>query len=314
MELNRRAAKLVDRLVEQSDGFRIHATQLPAGTMIVDCGINSPGGLEAGLQLARICLSGLAQVSLVSSNIAGWNGPCVQVHTDHPQMACMASQYAGWQITGDNYFAMGSGPMRASAGKESLFKDINYHETTNVAVGVLESRELPPEEVCAQISKECQLETSGLKLLVAPTGSFAGAVQVVARSVETALHKLHELDFDLSKIRSGWGTAPLPPVGTNDLVALGRTNDAVLYGGDVVLWIESEDDELASIGPRVPSDSSNDYGRPFLEIFEQYDRDFYKIDPGLFSPAQVTLINIKSGRIFQFGNIAANLLRRSFGS
>ena len=40
---------------------------------------------------------------------------------------------------------------------------------------------------------------------------------MVARSVETALHKLHELKFDLNQIVSAFGTAPLPPVATKDL-------------------------------------------------------------------------------------------------
>ena len=47
---------------------------------------------------------------------AAGRAPLVQVVTDHPVRACLASQYAGWAIKEGKYFAMGSGPMRAAAG------------------------------------------------------------------------------------------------------------------------------------------------------------------------------------------------------
>ena len=87
----------------------------------------------------------------------------------------------------------------------------------------------------AKIAAACQVEPSSVTLLVAPTASLAGGVQVVARSVETAMHKLAELKFDLARIVSAHGSAPLPPVAGDDLAAIGRTNDAILYGARVVL-------------------------------------------------------------------------------
>src|SRR5439155_26610230 len=120
--------------------------------------------------------------------------------------------------------------------------------------------------------------------------------EVVARSDETALHKLHELHFDLGQVSCAFGTAPLPPVGENELHAIGRTNDAILYGGRVVLWVNADDALLAEVGPKVPSSASSDYGEPFTAIFERYGHDFYKIDPMLFSPAQIAFQNLKTGR------------------
>src|SRR6202008_1102498 len=102
-----------------------------------------------------------------------------------------------------------------------------------------------------------------LTLLAAPAASLAGNLQVVARSLETALHKLHELHFDLGQVVCGLGTAPLPPVPNEELSAIGRTNDAILYGGRVVLWVQADDGQLAEIGPKVPSSASADYGAPF---------------------------------------------------
>ncbi len=312
--LNERAQRLADYMASTAAGLRIAVQQSPGGAKIIDCGVKVSGGLQAGLSLARVCLAGLAEVTVVPGDVAGPACPLIQVATDHPVAACMASQYAGWQINpdGQDFFAMGSGPMRAAHGKEALYDDIPGREKPPVAVGVLESHQLPGEPVLKYVASEVGLPVGKLTLLVAPSTSIAGAVQVVARSVETALHKLHELKFDLKHVVSGFGTAPLPPVATNGLRAIGRTNDAILYGGRVTLWVEADDDQLAEIGPKLPSSAQADYGAPFVEIFERYEGDFYKIDPLLFSPAEVYFCNLRSGRSHAFGRVKPEVLWRSF--
>jgi methenyltetrahydromethanopterin cyclohydrolase len=204
--------------------------------------------------------------------------------------------------------------MRAAAGKEPIFDKIGHREQAEVAVGVLETRKVPTPEVFARIAEACRVSPSNLKLLAAPTASLAGCVQVVARSVETALHKLSELDFDLSRIESAHGTAPLPPVAKNDLAAIGRTNDAILYGARVVLYVTGDDASLEELGPKVPSTSSRDHGEPFASIFARYDNDFYAVDPHLFSPAEVVFQNIETGRVHAFGRLEPEVLARSFSS
>jgi len=279
--------------------------------MVVDCGVKAVGGFEAGLLLARLCLADLAMVELEPGRDG--LGPMVQVHTDHPLLACMASQYAGWEVKGEKFFAMGSGPMRAAAAREPLFEDLRYRESASACVGILESGKLPTDEVCREVAAKCGIEPAHLTLLVAPTRSIAGTLQVVARSVETALHKLHELKFDLHRIVSGWGSAPFPPPAKDDLAAIGRTNDAILYGGHAVLYVRGDDESLQAIGAQAPSSASKDYGRPFAEIFAGYDHDFYKIDPQLFSPAMVTFINLDTGNSFRFGKFDDAVLAKSFG-
>jgi methenyltetrahydromethanopterin cyclohydrolase len=259
-------------------------------------------------------MANLAEVSLNPGNIPELPLPQVQVMSDHPVLACMASQYSGWQVSVGKYFAMGSGPMRAAYGKEELFDAIPGRERPTAAVGVLETRKLPGEEVIAHLAERLELPAAKLTLLAAPASSVAGTVQVVARSLETALHKLHELKFDLGQVVSGQGTAPLPPVAADEMAAIGRTNDAILYGGQVVLWVRAEDDQLAELGPKVPSSASPDHGAPFAEIFRRYDMDFYKIDPHLFSPAVICMQNLKTGRSHVFGRIEAGILWRSFFS
>ena len=100
----------------------------------------------------------------------------------------------------------------------------------------------------------------------------------------------------------------------DDLVGIGRTNDAVLYGGEVTLWVRDNDARLAEIGPRIPSSASADFGEPFAAVFERYSRDFYKIDPLLFSPAVISLVNLTTGRAHRFGQLRPDVLDRSFGA
>ncbi len=310
--LNERAAALCRHMLERLKELRL-ATRSIAGATIIDCGIEAPGGLEAGRLLAEVCLSGLGSVSFSPGGLDGV-GPQISVASDHPIAACLLSQYAGWQVQRGEFFAMGSGPMRTAAGKEPLIAELGERESARVAVGVLETRHFPSEDVCRYLAESCNVRPESLTLLVAPTASLAGTLQVVARSLETALHKLHELKFPLSAIVAGYGSAPLPPLAKNDLAALGRTNDAVLYGGDVTIWLQCSDDELRKIGPQVPSSASRDYGLPFIEIFNRAGRDFYKIDPLLFSPARITFINLATGSSFRYGKTAADVLTNSFST
>jgi methenyltetrahydromethanopterin cyclohydrolase len=311
VNLNSRAAALCKSLADDAQRLRIQLHRRDSGALVVDCGVKSAGGIEAGLLLARVCLADLGTVAI---HLPGDGTlPVVQVYTDQPVLACMASQYAGWEVKAEGYFAMGSGPMRAAAAREPLFDDIGYREKASACVGVLESGALPDESVCQDIAAKCGIEPSRLILLVAPTRSLAGALQVVARSVETAMHKLHELKFDLRRVESAWGEAPLPPPAKNDVAGIGRTNDAILYGAHAVLYVRGDDASLKDVGPQIPSSASRDYGRPFAEILAAYNHDFYHVDPRLFSPAMVTLMNLDSGNSFRFGQQNEEVLALSFG-
>ena len=311
--LNERAWRLAETIRLDLDELRGSAQTLDNGTVVLDFGIDVPGGLEAGLALARLCLADRGRVAITTGPLPRHNWPSIEVSTDAPVAACLASQYAGWQLSVEDYFGMGSGPMRAAAGREPLFADIGGTESPGVCVGVIESGTLPDEAVAAAISEKTGVAPDQTLLAVAPTASQAGTIQVVARSVETALHKLHELEFDVTRVASGFGSAPLPPVAADDLAGIGRTNDAILYGGTVTLWVTGDDDSLQDIGPRVPSSASSAHGRPFLEIFADAGHDFYAIDPHLFSPAVIRFINTDSGRVHDFGAVEPEILCESFG-
>jgi methenyltetrahydromethanopterin cyclohydrolase len=313
LSLNDRALELADRLAAEADTARVAVTMLPNGTRVIDCGAQAAGGFEAGRRFAEICMAGLGSVGYAPLVLQGRWLPALTVTTDRPAVACLAAQYAGWRLDRDGYFAMGSGPGRALIRAEELYDDLDWDEHASAAVLCLETREPPPAEVADFVAQRAGVPASALTLLMAPTASVAGGVQIAARVVETALHKLHELDFDVRRVVAGFGSCPLPPVAGEDMEAIGRTNDAVLYGGQVHLIVEgTDDDALRDLVQRLPSSASSDHGEPFGGVLKRADFDFYKIDPLLFSPAQIRLTSVASGRSFEAGAVDLEVLERSF--
>ena len=310
--MNERAWALADECIARAVELRIIARTLSGGARVIDAGIEAAGGFEAGRALARLCMGGLGHVEYTTLAIGGETWPGVQVWTDHPAESCMASQYAGWAITPEGYFAMGSGPLRAKARVETeLFEKLAYEEEASRGVLVLEGRTFPTNDMAAWVARKAGVAPTGITFAIAPTASLAGGVQIVARVLETGLHKMETLGFDVRRVVSAIGTAPLPPTAKNDMRAIGRTNDCVLYGGQARYTVRAEDDELEALAANIPSSSSPDYGTPFFEIFKRYNNDFYKIDPLLFSPAEVWLTSASSGRTFHAGRLNADVIRAS---
>ena len=310
--MNEAASEIADRMADHADQLRVRAHRLAGGARVIDAGVQVDGGLDAGLALAEICMGGLGRIAFAPVIVGGSHHPGVIVWTDHPAVSCMASQYAGWAISVGKFFAMGSGPLRSHARVErELFEKLGYEERADEGVLVLEGRALPTDEVAAWVAEKAHLQPAQLTFVVAPTASLAGGVQISARIVETGLHKMETLGFDVRRVVSATGTAPLPPVAKNDLRAIGRTNDCILYGGQARFTIRAGDDELSKLAEQVPASASRDYGTPFYEIFQRYEGDFYKIDPLLFSPAEVWLTSTETGRTFHAGRLNPEVLDAS---
>ncbi|WP_261364290.1 methenyltetrahydromethanopterin cyclohydrolase [Stieleria tagensis] len=287
-----------------------------AGATVIDFGLQTPGSLRSGRALAQACMGGLSELRLSACDAAIFSvANAVHIHTDAPVLSCLGCQYAGWPVSTEDYFAMGSGPMRLLRGKEEVLIDLQLVETeTDLACGVIEADALPPADAIEKIAHECDVETKQLTIGLAPSTSIAGSIQIVARSVETAMHKLHALRFDVTQVVSASGTAPLPPPAKpgQSIAGIGRTNDAMLYGAEVTLWVDCPDHSIESVLDQAPSSASPDHGRPFKEIFASYDHDFYKVDSTLFSPAVVRFHNLRSGRSFAAGRIEPEIMRESF--
>jgi methenyltetrahydromethanopterin cyclohydrolase len=313
LTVNRRALQLVHKMLAEPDKYGVNVSTTNQGVVIIDAGIEGKGGYLAGKAVTEICLGGYGKAEIDARPYGSMTLPSIQVYTDHPVVATLGSQYAGWRIKVGNYRAMGSGPARALALKpRELYAKIEYRDSSDCAVIVLEASQLPSEEVGEYIADACCVRSEGLYILVAPTTSIVGSIQVSGRIVETGLHKLVEMGFDPRKIRAGLGVAPIAPVHPMFTGAMGRTNDMILYGGVVYLEVEADDDEqLKKLVDAAPSSASKAYGRPFAEIFEAAGHDFYEIDPALFAPAVVMVNNIMTGSVFSAGRIDANLIAKS---
>jgi methenyltetrahydromethanopterin cyclohydrolase len=315
--LNDRAFGLVEALVADAAALRVKVSRGEAGEWLIDAGASHQGGIAAGLRLAAICLGGLGEVRLGTDPLLPRWPWTISVSTSNPVVACLGSQYAGWRLahgTGKGaFFALGSGPARALARKETLFEALGFGDEAKKGVLVLESGKPPPLVLVTEVAEACGLDASDLAILYAPTQSLAGGVQVVARVLEVALHKAHELHFPLSHIVDGLGAAPLPPPHPDFVVAMGRTNDAIIFGGRVQLFVTGPAGEARDLAEAMPASKSRDYGRPFGEIFQAAGGDFYAIDPMLFSPASVVVTAIDTGESFFAGGVDAALLDASFG-
>jgi methenyltetrahydromethanopterin cyclohydrolase len=312
LSMNERAAELVDALLADADALGIEVRSLDSGARLVDCGARARGGLQAGLGFAAACMGGLGRIDPVGVSVGERTWPGVAVSVDEPAAACLAAQYAGWKLEHGDFFAMASGPGRALARAEDLFHELDWKEQADRAVLCLETKQEPPREIVDKVAERCGVKPSAITFLIARTASICGSVQISARVVETALHKLHELGVDPARVRSGWGCCPIAPVAKDDPAAIGRTNDAVLYGGTVHLWIDGADEEVADLAGGLPSSASDAFGTPFGELLAAADWNFYDIDPLLFSPAAVTLTSTESGRAHHGGKLAPHVLERSF--
>lgn len=316
ISLNEIAAGIVERMVVEAEQLGLAVSRLSNGTQIVDAGVNVPGSLKAGGLFSEVCMGGLGEVHFRVLDLGGLGLPGVEVEVQQPVLACMAAQYAGWEVnvpgspTSEPYSAMGSGPARAVYRGDPVFEIVDYRDPADVVVLALESRHLPSETVADWVAEKCGISPDCLRVLVAPTATLVGSVQIAARVVETGLHKMHEVGFDIDTVFSGFGCCPLAPVAGDDLRAIGRTNDAVLYGGRAWYTVQTDDALIEEVIEVLPSLSSRDYGVPFAELFERYGGDFYQIDPLLFSPAEISITNATSGRTFRAGHINAAMVEK----
>ena len=316
LSVNALAAPLVRQLRAEADALDVRVRIDASGVCLVDAGIGCRGSIAAGLRVAEICMGGLGRVALRAGGLEGWP-TWVEVSSSQPVLACLGSQYAGWSLAatkeetgGKKFFSLGSGPARALAGKEKLFAELGYRDHADAGVLVLEVDRVPPQVVIDKLLRDCGLAPQALTLILTPTTSLAGTTQVVARVLEVALHKAHELGFALHDIVEGTAAAPLPAPSPDGVQAMGRTNDAILYGGRVHLSVRGSDAAARALAQQLPSRNSRDYGASFADIFSAAGFDFYKIDAALFAPAEVWVSNLDSGSTWHAGGLNMALLHR----
>jgi len=324
ISLNKSALNLVNKLCDESDKYLVNVEKSDSGATLIDAGIEAEGGFLAGEMVTEICLAGYGTANVIPIQYGNVILPSALIKTDYPALATLASQFAGWQVKGDGFSAIASGPARALALKpKDLYEKLQFKEESDSAVLVLETQKKPSEAIIQMVADKCRVSTKSLYLVMFSTTSLAGAIQVSGRIVETGLHKLERLGLDPLVVKHAWGYAPIVPIHPDSGEAMGRTNDAILYGGVTSYTVSYEDEEkLQSIVKQAPSSASamlqearrlaNKNPR-FLDIFKEAGFDFYKIDTNIFAPAIVSINNTKTGKTFTAGNIDADVIKGSLG-
>jgi methenyltetrahydromethanopterin cyclohydrolase len=318
VSVNLEAKKTVDQMIEKAEELSIAISKLENGSTVIDCGVNVSGSFKAGELYTKICLGGLAEVgiSIPGDLSESFAIPSVKIKTDFPSISTLGAQKAGWSVSVGDFFALGSGPARALALKPTeTYEKIGYKDDADIAILTLEADKLPGEDVADSIALDCGVSVENVYLLVAPTSSLVGSIQIAGRVVENGTYKMLEfLKFDVNKVKYAAGIAPIAPVDPDGLKAMGKTNDAVLFGGRTFYYIESvEGDDIKSLAEKLPSSSSDGYGKPFYDVFKEAEFDFYKIDKGMFAPAEVVINDLRTGEMFRSGAVNVELLKKSFG-
>ena len=313
LSVSKLAKKLVKKLIDNSKKLNVLVKKGPLNCTIIDAGIKIKGSEQAGKLIAEICMGGLGIINLKKTNTFPHWPLETKVESKHPVISCLASQYAGWNLSHEKFYALASGPGRAIARREELFKDLQYVDQSKFVYLVMEVDKIPPKEIIEKISNDCKTTAENIILILTPTQSISGVIQVVSRVSEVGLHKLHTLKFPLENVEEVCGSAPIPPVSKDFITSMGRTNDAILYGGNVELKVRGTDEQISKLAKNLPSTSSKDYGKPFAEIFKNYKGNFYAIDPNLFSPGKVTVTSLETDKIFVEGKLNSDLLDKSFG-
>jgi methenyltetrahydromethanopterin cyclohydrolase len=245
--------------------------------------------------------------------VAGAPLPHVELATDHPALALLCSQKAGWELAlegeddAPGFDGLGAGPARALVGQESEFQAVGYYDEFDLTVLTVESIDLPDDGVARHVADLAGVEPSGVFLPTFATGSTVGSVTMAARAAELAVFRLFELGYDPTDVLTVSGSAPVAPVSYDEGVAMGRTNDALAYGGEVYLQVRTDSD----VFDEVPSTASDEYGTPFEAIFEAADWDFYEVPGSIFAPAQVT-VDVVDGPTHVVGETNEELLAESF--
>ncbi len=305
--LNRMAIELADEALEFAAELDIRAHDLSNGATAIDFGVEERGGLEAGLLLVELQTAGLATVQTRMDEVGGAPVPHVELATDSPAYALLGSQKAGWEVSVEGFEGLGSGPARALVAEEETYRAIGYTDAFDLTVLAVESDGLPTAAVAEHVADRTDLTPEAVYLPAYRTASLAGSVSGAARAAELAVFRLFELGYDPLDVVATSASAPVPPVAGTEEEAMGRTNDAVVYGGQVHLTVESDSDVLEE----VASTAAVTYGTPFIDIFDRVDWDVSQIDQAVFGPAHVT-VDVLGGPTYTAGEVHEDVLAESF--
>lgn len=316
ISVNKKSMPLVNKLIKNKDEFKIEVNKLSQGSTVIDLGQNCRGSWNSAKILAEILFGGIGNVDYTTfpEKIGDVFYPAVDVKVDHSILSLAGCDISGWEISPGDFAPILAGPGRTLGRKDGdwLEKYCDYEDNYHEAVITIETKEPVKEKWAEKLRKACGVEAENLYILVAPSSSLACSVQVAARILEQTLHRMVDEGFNLESIIQAEGICVIPPCIDNELIAMGRLNDVLIYGGQSIFTVDWEDDKIEKVLNKITSDKSSVYGRPFKEIFNEAGRDFYQVPMEIYSPAKVVIVNTRSGKIHKAGKFNLEILEQSF--
>ena len=310
ISLAKEAKSFLEELMKNAEKYNVLIKKINEAT-IIDCGIETIGSLAAGILFTKISMSGLAEVNLEFLTIDKNSFLAMRVETSHPVLTVLGSQAASWNINKDEFFGMACGPGRALAQKPSKsFKLLEYADEANQAILCIESDKYPTEKVVEYIAEKCGVKKSDLTLLMIKTSCLVEYMQMAARAIELGVFRLVEqLEYPKERILHAIGTGLIPPLSENDEISNDRVNNGLIYGTKLYLIIKSEkDNDIDSIIKQLPSKASQNFGKKFIDVFNEAEQDFSKFDLSLLAPTEVIINDVRTGKLYHEGQIKIDML------
>lgn len=315
ISVNERAVKLAEKMMHDPEAYKVKVLNI-CGANVIDAGVEADGGWEAAKLVTEILFGGLNEVTIETfpEKIGDVYYNSVHVHSDHVVLQQAGCNISGWELRPGKYAPVLAGPGRTVARKPGdwLEKYSDYSDKYHKAVLTVEKGTIMTEDEVKDLIDATGIEAKDLYIILAASGSTVCSVEVAARIIEQTLHRLREEKFNLDNIIEAHGFCVIPPVVKDDLIAMGRLNDVLMYGGQSTFTVDCEDSEIEEVIGKITSDKCSEYGTMFQKIYETHGCDFYQVPMDMYSPAKVVIINQRTGRTFKAGKFNLEVLEKSF--
>lgn len=314
--LNEAGIEIISPILDDPKRYGAVISKSPGGATIVDMGLEADGSWQGAKLWVKAAHGGMADFTYGRMSVKGMDLPTAEVMIDDPMLSVIACEAGAWQLGEGEFAPVGSGPARAKANADRFAQKVEYEDPSSHVLLQMQINRLPEEEALRFVADACSIPLANLIVLVAPSASLVGAVQVASRAFEQCIISLaRSTSFDISTIVYGYGAAPIPPVIKDETLAMGRINDALVYGGSGGMWLRHhDDDEVRRTAEALPFSvqAGEDYGKGYAEIYETYGRSLFNIPAKLDSPAKIMMTNMLTGTVAVAGKIDEDVLYRSF--
>ena len=314
--LNNMAAEIVEHdIIPHAKDLNCEISTLSNGATIIDMGINVKGGWKAAKLFTDTCLGGMGKLVYQSMYIGKHLVPTAVLQIDQPPIAQLSSHIAGLYVPYHDYNQSVSGPLRCIAGNDHWAKRSTYRDTeARKAIGHLQITTMPDEELAEIIADAIGFSPKDLYLIASPTSTLVGSVQIVARNLEQTFATLGDRNaFPINSVVQAIGWSPIISIEDDEIIAMGRVNDGLIYGQESTLYLDCEDAEILNGLEDIPMCKNETvFGIPFEEMFRESGCDWAKVPRDWDAPCKINFINMRTNHFFSTGMLHYGVLERDF--